>query len=168
MSFAGLTLAIQDQLILLQKLIHKNKKSSYKNLNFRKNLIDEKTDHILFEDESMIRDYQAITKTWFERGKQCIIPTYGKHKGVKLLGALNYETGRVYCTEEENYDAEAFLKFLQKVLNLYPTGKIVMILDNARIHHAKLLESFLQDNNDRFQLTFLPPYSPKLNLIEGL
>lgn len=116
----------------------------------------------------MIRDYQAITKTWFEKGKQRIIPTYGKHKGVKLLGVLNYETGHIYCVEEEKYDAEVFMKFLQKVLKLYPAGKIVMILDNARIHHAKLLEPFLQENKERLQLVFLPPYSPKLNLIEGL
>lgn len=34
--------------------------------------------HILFEDESMVRDYQAIGATWFERGKQKIIKTFGK------------------------------------------------------------------------------------------
>jgi transposase len=116
----------------------------------------------------MIRDYQAIQKTWFLRGKQKIIPTYGKHEGVKLLGILNYETGQIDCVEEEKYDAEIFLKFLRKVLEVYPTGKIVIILDNARIHHAKLLEAFLRENKDRLQLEFLPPYSPKLNLIEGL
>lgn len=115
----------------------------------------------------MIRDYQAIQKTWFLKGKQRIIPTYGKHEGVKLLGVLNYETGHVYCNEEKNYNAEIFLKFLENVLKLYPAGKIVMILDNARIHHAKLLKPFLQENN-RLQLVFLPPYSPQFNLIEGL
>ncbi len=115
----------------------------------------------------MIRDYQAIEKTWFVKGKQRIIPTYGKHEGVKLVGVLNYETGHVFCIEEEKYDAEVFMKFLQKLLELYPKGKIVLVLDNARIHHAKLLEPFL-NNNDRLQLEFLPPYSPKLNLIEGL
>lgn len=116
----------------------------------------------------MIRDYQAIEKTWFLKGEQRIIPTYGKHEGVKLVGILNYETGHVYCTEQEKYDAEVFLKFLQDVMSLYPKGKIVMILDNARIHHAKLLEPFLQENSDRLQLEFLPPYSPNLNPIEGL
>jgi transposase len=116
----------------------------------------------------MIRDYQAIQKTWFLKGRQRIIPTYGKHHGVKLLGVLNYETGHVYCIEEEKYDAQVFMKFLENVLSLYPTGKIVMILDNARIHHAKLLQSFLDDNSKRLELVFLPPYSPKLNLIEGL
>ncbi len=47
----------------------------------------------------MIRDYQVITKTWFEKGRQRIIPTYGKHRGIKLLGVLNYETGYIYCEE---------------------------------------------------------------------
>ena len=57
---------------------------------------------ILFEDESMIRDYQAIMKTWFRKGKQGIIPTYGKHEGVKLVGCLDYETGHVYVEESKN------------------------------------------------------------------
>ena len=43
-----------------------------------------------------------------------------------------------------------------------------MILDNARVHHAKLLNTFLDENKDRLTLVFLPPYSLKLNLIEGL
>ena len=116
----------------------------------------------------MIRDYQAIQKTWFLKGKQRIIPTYGKHEGVKLMGVLNYETGHVYCIEEKKYDAEVFHRFLKNVLELYPEGKIVIILDNARIHHAILLEPFLQENKDRLQLVFLPPYSPKMNMIEGL
>lgn len=43
-----------------------------------------------------------------------------------------------------------------------------MILDNSRIHHAKLLEPFLLQHVHRLTFVFLPPYSPKLNLIEGL
>ena len=115
----------------------------------------------------MIRDYQAIQKTWFPKGQQRIIPTYGKHQGVKLIGTLNYETGEIVCVEEEKYDAEVFLAFLKKIVAHYPTGKIVMILDNARIHHAKLIQPFLEENCQRIQLVFLPPYSPQLNLIEG-
>lgn len=49
----------------------------------------------------MIRDYQAIMKTWFPKGKQRIIPTYGKHEGVKLVGILDYETGHVYVEEHK-------------------------------------------------------------------
>ncbi len=116
----------------------------------------------------MIRDYQAVQYTWFLRGKQHKIPTYGQHAGVKLIGVLNYETGHVFTTEEERYDAEAFLRFLHQVLDLYPMGNIVLVLDNARIHHAKLIQPFLQKHQSRLKLVFLPPYSPEMNMIEGL
>jgi len=116
----------------------------------------------------MIRDYQAIQKTWFLKGKQRIVPTYGKHEGVKLVGVLNYETGDVYCEEHEKYDAEVFHGFLKNVVDLYPKGRIVLILDNARIHHAKLLQPYLDSMKGRLELVFLPPYSPNLNIIEGL
>jgi putative transposase len=116
----------------------------------------------------MIRDYQAIHQTWFEKGKQRKIRTYGTHKGVKLVGFLNYETGEIYCEEHSSYNAEIFLKFLKNVVNKYPCGKTVIILDNARIHHAKLLKPFLEKNKDKIELVFLPPYSPDLNMIEGL
>jgi transposase len=116
----------------------------------------------------MIRDYQAIGKSWFERGAQRIIPTYGKHEGAKLVGVLDYETGSVYVEEHSKYDAQVFLAFLKNILQKYPTGKIVMVLDNAKIHHAKLLEDFLSENKNRLTLMFLPPYSPNLNIIEGL
>ena len=58
--------------------------------------------------------------------------------------------------------------FLKTVLKQYPTGKIVMILDNDRIHHAKLIQPFLEKNKDRLELMFLPPYNPEMNLIEGV
>jgi transposase len=123
---------------------------------------------LLFEDESMIRDYQAIQKTGFLRGKQRMIPTTGKHRGVKLLATVDYATGQIMWQENEQYTAETFLSFLQKVISAYPNGKIVIVLDNARIHHAKILHPFLKEHNGRLELVFLPPYSPQLNIVEGL
>ncbi len=116
----------------------------------------------------MIRDYQALQYTWFEKGKQRIIKTTGKHRGVKLLATVDYVTGEIVWQEEEQYTAEEFLAFLKKVTEAYPTGNIVMILDNARIHHAKLLEPFLKEMEGRLKFVFLPPYSPQLNVVEGL
>lgn len=133
----------------------------------KKKLLNEDIDHILFEDESTIRDYQAIMNTWFPKGQQRIIKTYGKHYSVKLTGILNYDTGEVYVEESEEFNAQIFLGFLKNVLIKYPEGKIIMVLDNSRVHHAEMLREFLEKNK-RLQLMFLPPYSPKLNVIEGL
>lgn len=121
----------------------------------------------MFEDECMIRDYQALQRTWFEKGKQRIIRTTGKHRGVKLLSTVDYCSGQIVWREDEQYTAETFLIFLHEVLAAYPTGTVTMVLDNARIHHAKMLQPFLSEN-PRLSFVFLPPYSPQLNIVEGL
>ena len=85
---------------------------------------------------------------------------------MKLLATGDCCTGQVVWQEDEEYTAEKFLTFLKKVLEAYPPGTISMILDNARIHHAKLLQDFLIENQ-RLTLVFLPPYSPQPNVVEG-
>ncbi|BCG57092.1 hypothetical protein PUR_25160 [Paenibacillus sp. URB8-2] len=116
----------------------------------------------------MIRDYQALSRTWFPKGQQKIIPTYGKHWGAKLIGTLDYESGEVFCVQEEQYTAKEFLSFLERVLEKYEGDRIVMILDNARIHHADLIQPFLKEHQAKLTLVYLPPYSPNLNMIEEL
>ena len=69
------------------------------------------------------------------------------------------------CVEEhKKYDAGVFRRFLIHALEHYLEGEIVMILDNAKIHHTNLLKDLL-DVNPKLRLEFLPPYSPNLNKI---
>lgn len=83
-----------------------------------------------------------------------------------MLGTLDYASGKIFCVEDEKYDAKVYLSFLQKVLAEYPNKKIALIQDNPRIHHAKLLQPFYKANEHRLEIHFLPPYSPNLNCIE--
>ena len=67
-------------------------------------------------------------------------------------------------SDKGNY--KSFKQHLKKVLNTFcDAPKIIMVLDNVRYHHAKLLNKFLQVNN-RLELIYLPAYSPDLNPIE--
>ena len=70
-----------------------------------------------------------------------------------MIGILNYEIGRVYV-QEEQYTADIFLKFLENVLKEYPNGKVVLILNHARIHHAKLIQPFLVAHKNQLNLVF--------------
>ncbi len=134
----------------------------------KQQLLEGQIDHIFFADESMIRDYQALSKTWFPKGQQKIIKTYGKHWGTKLIGALDYESGEVFCIQRDKYTAKEFLSFLKIMVNRYKDKNIVLIIDNAPIHRANLLKPFLEEHAKSLTLVYLPEYSPKLNLIEGL
>ena len=57
---------------------------------------------------------------------------------------------------------------LKKLLEKYPNQRILLILDNAKIHHAKMIQPFLDEHKALLELVFLPPYSPQLNMIEPL
>lgn len=52
---------------------------------------------------------------------------------------------------------------------LYPTLRIIHVfLDNARYHHAKLVQDWLAQPGRRVRLHFVPTYCPHLNPIERL
>ncbi|MCU6796809.1 hypothetical protein OB236_32260, partial [Paenibacillus sp. WQ 127069] len=46
----------------------------------KEELAQEKIDHLLFEDESMIRAYLDLQYNWFPTGQQRKIATHGEHK----------------------------------------------------------------------------------------
>ncbi|PEF61531.1 transposase [Bacillus cereus] len=68
---------------------------------------------LFYEDETHIRDYQALHTSWFLRGKQKQIPTYGRHASVTLWGAVNMSNGSLHCMEAKACNATAFQAFLQ-------------------------------------------------------
>jgi transposase len=88
-------------------------------------------------------------------------------KSVSLFGAVNVTDGRLVTRFEKQFDAMTFKDFLIQLLRHRKKGKrIVVMLDNARYHHAKILRDFLRKNRKVLRLEFLPAYSPELNPIE--
>ena len=47
-----------------------------------------------------------------------------------------------------------------------PDRQVVVIIDNAKFHHARLHQLWRETHIDHFRLDYLPPYSPELNPIE--
>lgn len=88
-------------------------------------------------------------------------------KGFGVFGAVRVDDGRLVTSLEEKFNAMTFHSFLRKILrHRRHDRKILVILDNARWHHAKILRPWLAKHSEAIQLDFLPPYSPELNAIE--
>ncbi len=57
--------------------------------------------------------------------------------------------------------------FLGRLLGQQTPGRrMIVVLDNARYHHTKLLAAFLHRHARQLRRLFLPPYSPQLAPIE--
>ena len=112
-----------------------------------------------------------LSYKWSEKGKQPMIEQKQyKRERLTLFGSVNPISGEVIVQQADRGNAMTFKKYLKKVIKHYSksNGKILMILDNVRFHHAKLLKPFLEQNKDRIELMFLPAYSPDLNPIERI
>jgi hypothetical protein len=78
-------------------------------------------------------------------------------KAVSLFGAVNVNDGRLVTRFEKQFDAMTFKDFLIQLLRHRKKGKrIVVLLDNARYHHAKALQEFLRTNRTYLRLEFIP------------
>jgi transposase len=82
------------------------------------------------------------------------------------MGSYNFETGQMTVTFHKTGNYKNFKKHLKKLLYIYRNhSKVIIVVDNVRFHHAKLLKKWLK-SNPKLEIVYLPPYSPELNPIE--
>ena len=56
--------------------------------------------------------------------------------------------------------AVIFLVFLQRLVRDAPR-KVFLIVDNLRVHRARLVTAWVEADKDRIELFYLPPYAPR-------
>jgi len=84
-----------------------------------------------------------------------------------VFGAFNAITGQLTTVANDGYINSMTVCELFRKLSIQYTGRpIVIVLDNARYQHCKLVEDLAIELG--ITLQFLPSYSPNLNLIERL
>lgn len=71
-----------------------------------------------------------------EKVKQKKIVVLGKRILMSLFGTIDAITGKFLCTKVDCCNAETFQQFLIYVLKEYKNKHVVLVLDNARYHHA--------------------------------
>ncbi len=130
-------------------------------------LMDDET--IVFGD-AVHPEYQARpAHGWFLRESRPAIPATSGRKRLNIHGALNLETFQFQFVEAEKINAETTRQLLQKLERAYPSKRTIHVFfDNARYHHAKVLQAWLKAPKRRVKLHFLPSYAPHLNPIERL
>lgn len=88
-------------------------------------------------------------------------------KGFGVFGAVRADDGRLVTSMEKKFNAMTFQSFLIKLSRHRRRDRLMLVvLDNARWHHAKILKPWLEKHRKVIALDFLPPYSPELNSIE--
>jgi transposase len=106
---------------------------------------------------------------WAPKGEKLALKQTSGRERINIHGALNLETGQTRMIEVETVDAASTIKLLESLEALYPFLALIHVfLDNARYHHAKLVQDWLAQPGRRIRLHYIPAYCPHLNPIERL
>jgi len=90
-------------------------------------------------------------------------------KSVCYFGAVRLRDGKfLFSREAGRFDGMTTWTFLKKLrLGSRRAGRrVVVIIDNAKYHHATLHAAWRAEQQPQFTLSYLPPSSPDLNPIE--
>src|SRR5271155_145986 len=88
---------------------------------------------------------------------------------LNIHGAIDLETGQTIMKDVLTVNALSTIMLLMAIEAMYPSMRLIHVfLDNARYHHAKLVQAWLERSECRIKLHFVPAYSPHLNPIERL
>jgi transposase len=117
---------------------------------------------LYFVDEAAFRSDAHRGTTWGPRGQTPVIKDSGGRFGFKLISAVSARGDLHFDVIEGSMDAEKFIDFLRK-LRQDAGCPIFVIADNARYHHSKKVQAFLETQVGQIMMAFLPAYSPELN-----
>lgn len=97
--------------------------------------------------------------------QRIFVKTSSGRQRFNILGALNAVTHEMVTITNDTYiNSWSVVELMQKLREIHPIGKIVLVLDNARYQACHLVKCGANMLN--IELLFLPTYSPNLNLIE--
>jgi transposase len=118
-------------------------------------------------DESGFSLWSLVPYGWQEKGKTITLKS-SQSKRINVLGVMNRNNQLFYQIHSGKIDSEVVINFLDEFSNnlVKPT---VVILDQASIHTSdRLIKKLEEWQQKKLSLFWLPPYSPKHNLIEIL
>ena len=99
--------------------------------------------------------------------KNPIVKQEPTRRKISVFGSVNISSGRFVYDTSKIFNAETFLEHLKRLLQFrIKSKKILLIVDNAKYHYAKVIRPWLEQNKRKIELFFLPPYSPELNPVE--
>ncbi|HEY4970165.1 MAG TPA: IS630 family transposase, partial [Steroidobacteraceae bacterium] len=88
---------------------------------------------------------------------------------LNIHGAIDLETGNTRMLDVLVVNAASTIMLLMAIEAMYPGKRLIHVfLDNARYHHAKLVQQWLARPECRIRLHFIPSYCPHLDPIERL
>jgi transposase len=118
-------------------------------------------------DESGLRSDDVRGRGYAPKGQTPLLRLNARRESLSVISTVTNKGQMRWKIFSGALNARILIGILER-LTRQQRGKIFLILDNLRVHHAKLVKLWLAQNADKIEVIYLPSYSPELNLDELL
>lgn len=118
-------------------------------------------------DETGFCNDHHYGRDYSPRGKTPVVQISAKHVSANMISSITNQGKVRFMIYKNSMNAKTLIKFLKRLIKTCGR-KIFLILDNLRVHHAKLVREWLGEMKDKIEIFYLPSYSPELNPDEYL
>ncbi|GAB7549248.1 IS630 family transposase [Cupriavidus sp. 8B] len=117
---------------------------------------------IYFVDEAGIRsDYHTGT-TWAPRGQTPVVGVTGRRFSLNMISAVSPRGEFRFMVHDGSVNTTVFIEFLKRLM-IGATKPVFVVVDGHPVHRSKLVKTYVESEQGRLKLFYLPPYSPHLN-----
>ena len=117
---------------------------------------------IYFGDETGMRSDHQAGRSYAPSGKTPVIKKTGQRFSLNMISAISNKGHLQFMLLDGRFNGDVFISFLKRMIK-YSKEKIYFITDGHPAHKTKKLNEWLEENKNRIEIFFLPPYSPELN-----
>lgn len=118
-------------------------------------------------DETGLRSDAQHGRSYAPRGKTPVINLSAKRVSTNMISTVTNQGKVRFMLYRQGMNAQVLIKFLKRLI-AESERKVFLILDNLRVHRAKLVRQWLEDHKEEIEVFYLPAYSPELNPDEYL
>lgn len=118
-------------------------------------------------DETGIRNTSQYGRSYAPIGQTPVKETMAKRISLNMISTITNQGKVRFMTYSGTMDAKRFIAFIKRLIK-GSSKKVFLILDNLRVHHAKIVKKWAAKKIAEIELFYLPSYSPELNPDEYL
>ena len=113
-------------------------------------------------DESGLRSDDVRGRSFAPKGQTPVIRVNHKRHGLSVISTVTNKGQMRWRIFDGALNTDILIDFLRRLIR-GADKKIILILDNLRVHHAKPVKAWLAAHTDAIEVFYLPSYSPELN-----
>jgi transposase len=122
---------------------------------------------IQWADETGVSNQANYGRSFAPRGKTPVVTRTAIRFTESMISSVTNQGKLRFMIYSGALNVAIFLKFLQRLVR-DATRKVILIVDNLRVHRAKVVMAWAVANKAKIELVFLPPYAPQHNPDEYL